>query len=110
MRPNAGGIRFIQFDPTRHAGFTEASRVAHMAEQHGVIIAPHTAPHIHGHLVSAFGPRAFGVESQGDAERHPIEHGMYTTGAEGRNRMVHLNDLPGLGIEIYWTFVRKHRA
>lgn len=41
---------------------------------------------------------------------HPIQHGMYTAGTEVRNGMVHLNDLPGLGIEIDWAFVKKHRA
>jgi L-alanine-DL-glutamate epimerase-like enolase superfamily enzyme len=106
----SGAIRFVQFDATRHAGFTEALRVASMAEQHGVIIAPHTAPHIHGHLVSAFGARAFGVESHGDPDRHPIQHGMYTAGAEVQSGMVHLNNLPGLGIDIDWSFVKKHRA
>jgi L-alanine-DL-glutamate epimerase-like enolase superfamily enzyme len=106
----SGAIRFVQFDATRHAGFTEALRIASMAEQHKVSIAPHTAPHIHGHLVSAFGASAFGVESHGDRDRHPIQHGMCTTGPEVRNGMVHLNALPGFGIEIDWAFVTKHRA
>jgi D-galactarolactone cycloisomerase len=106
----SGAIRFVQFDATRHAGFTEALRVAHLAEQHRVSIAPHTAPHIHGHIVSAFGASAFGVESHGDPERHPIQHGLYTEGPEVRDGMLHLNDLPGLGIEVDWAFVDKHRA
>jgi L-alanine-DL-glutamate epimerase-like enolase superfamily enzyme len=106
----SGAIRFVQFDATRHAGFTEALRIASLAEQHGVVIAPHTAPHIHGHLVSAFGASAFAVESHGDPERHPIQHGLYTEGPSVRNGMVHLNTLPGLGIEIDWGFVQKHRA
>src|SRR5262249_60471133 len=55
----SGALRFVQFDATRHAGFTEALRIAALAEQYGVSIAPHTAPHIHGHLVAAFGARAF---------------------------------------------------
>jgi len=106
----SGAIRFVQFDATRHAGFTEALRVASLAEQHGVVIAPHTAPHIHGHLVSAFGASAFAVESHGDPERHPIQHGLYTAGPTVRNGMVHLNNLPGWGIEVDWSFVQKHRA
>ncbi len=106
----SGAIRFVQFDATRYAGFTEALRIAHLAEQHRVIIAPHTAPHIHGHIVAAFGPSAFGVESHGDPERHPIQHGLYTEGPEVRHGMVYLNALPGLGIEIDWAFVNKHRA
>src|SRR6202008_3380213 len=48
-----GGIRYVQFDATRAAGFTEALRIAHLAEQHGVMLAPHTAPELHGHLVLA---------------------------------------------------------
>src|ERR1051325_7488832 len=32
-----GGIRYVQFDATRAAGFTEALRVAALAEQHGVM-------------------------------------------------------------------------
>ena len=45
-----------------HAGFTESLRIAHYAEQKGVVIAPHSALHIHAHLVSAFGDAAFGAE------------------------------------------------
>jgi L-alanine-DL-glutamate epimerase-like enolase superfamily enzyme len=106
----SGAIRFVQFDATRHAGFTEALRVATLAEQHGVSITPHTAPHIHAHIVSAFGDRAFAVESHGDADRHPIQHGLYTAGPVVCDGMVHLNDLPGFGIEIDWDFVQKYRA
>jgi L-alanine-DL-glutamate epimerase-like enolase superfamily enzyme len=39
-----GGIRYVQFDATRSAGFTEALRIAQLGEQHGVMLAPHTAP------------------------------------------------------------------
>jgi L-alanine-DL-glutamate epimerase-like enolase superfamily enzyme len=106
----SGAIRFVQFDATRYAGFTEALRIAALAEQHRVVIAPHTAPHIHGHIVSAFGANAFGVESHGDPERHPIQHGMYAEGPEVRNGMVYLREAPGLGVEIDWTFVKKYRA
>ena len=35
-----GGVRFVQFDATRAAGFTEALRIAALAEQHGAIVAP----------------------------------------------------------------------
>jgi D-galactarolactone cycloisomerase len=58
-----GGIRYVQFDATRAGGMTEAVRIAHLAEQHGVSIAPHLAPEIHSHLVAAFRTAAFGVET-----------------------------------------------
>ena len=57
-----GGIRYVQFDATRSGGFTEALRVAQLAEQHGVMVAPHTAPEIHAHIVLAQPRCAFGVE------------------------------------------------
>jgi D-galactarolactone cycloisomerase len=106
----SGALRFVQFDATRHAGFTEALRIAALAEQHGVIIAPHTAPHIHAHLVAAFGAHAFAAESHGDPERNPIHHGLYTAGPTRRDGMLYLNDSPGLGIDIDWSFVKKHQA
>jgi D-galactarolactone cycloisomerase len=106
----SGAIRFVQFDATRHAGFTEALRIATLAEQHGVIIAPHTAPHIHAHLVSAFGPHAFAAESHGDHERNPIHHGLYIGGPTMRDGMLSLSDAPGFGVDIDWGFVKKYQA
>lgn len=106
----AGAIRYVQFDSTRHAGFTEALRVAYLAEQHGVRIAPHTVPELHAHLVAAFPRCGFGVEAHGDAARDPVSFGLYTERAEVRDSHVHLNERPGFGIEIDWAFVAKHRA
>ena len=106
----SGAIRYVQFDSTRHAGFTEALRVAHLAEQHGVQIAPHTVPELHAHLVAAFPRCGFGVESHGDAARDPVSFGLYKERAQVRASHVHLNDRPGFGIEIDWSFVEKHRA
>ena len=76
-----GGIRYVQFDATRHAGFTEALRVAHMADQLGVMITPHHAPGIHAHLVAAFARTGFAVESHGSMDRDPIGHGLFSARA-----------------------------
>ena len=107
---DSGAIRFVQFDSTRHAGFTESLRIAHYAEQRGVLIAPHSAPHFHSHIVSAFGDAAFAAESHGAHDRHPIQHALYEGGSEARDGMVHLSDAPGFGVEINWDFVEKTRA
>ena len=107
---DSGALKFVQFDSTRHAGFTESLRIAHHAEQRGVLIAPHTAPQIHGHLVSAFGDAAFGAESHGGHDRHPIQHHLYKAGTEFRDGMVHLSDAPGFGMEIDWKYVAKVRS
>ena len=107
---NSGALKFVQFDSTRHAGFTESLRIAHLAEQQGVMIAPHTAPQFHAHLVSAFGDAAFGAESHGSHDRHPIQHNLYTLAPEVRDGMVHLNNEPGFGIEINHDFIAKYKS
>jgi L-alanine-DL-glutamate epimerase-like enolase superfamily enzyme len=107
---DSGAIRYVQFDSTRHAGFTESLRIAHYAEQKGVLIAPHSAGHLHGHLVSAFGDAAFAAESHGDAGRHPLHHAIYRGGVEVRDGMVCLSEAPGFGMEIDWQGVAKFHA
>ena len=106
----SGAIRYVQFDSTRAAGFTEALRIAQLAEQHGVMIAPHTVPELHAHLVMAFPSCGWGVESHGDTARDPVSVGLYREHVEVRDSHVHLNDKPGFGVEIDWDFVRRHRA
>lgn len=105
-----GKIYFVQFDSTRHGGFTEALRVAALAEQHDVRIAPHQAPELHAHLCLAFQGASFGVESNGGPEHDPLWYGMYSRRPEVRDGHVHLGEAPGFGTEIDWEFVRRHRA
>jgi L-alanine-DL-glutamate epimerase-like enolase superfamily enzyme len=100
----------VQFDSTRAAGFTEGLRIAHLAEQFGVRIAPHLVPEIHAHLAAAFPCASFGVESHGGPERDPVWFGMFSDRAQVRGGYVHLNDKPGFGVEIDWDFVKRHRA
>lgn len=105
-----GGIRYVQFDATRAAGFSEALRVAALAEQHGVIVAPHTAPEIHGHLVLALPRCAFGVESHGGKNSDPLAYGLFQEHPELRDGHIHIGDKPGFGIEPDWQFVERYRA
>jgi len=105
-----GAIRYVQFDSTRAAGFTEGLRVAALAEQHAVMIAPHTAPELHAHLVAALPRCGFGVESHGDAARNPLSHHLLVGGPETRDSFVHLNDKPGFGVEIDWDYAKRHAA
>jgi L-alanine-DL-glutamate epimerase-like enolase superfamily enzyme len=105
-----GAIRFVQFDATRYGGFTEALRVAALAEQFGVRIAPHHAPELHGHLVAAYPRCGFGVESHGEPERDPIWYGLFSERAQLKDGWVHLNEKPGFGTEIDMKFVARHRA
>jgi D-galactarolactone cycloisomerase len=106
----SGALTFVQFDSTRHAGFTESLRIAHLAEQMGVCIAPHTAPHLHAHLVAAFGDKAFGAESHGDPDRHPIQHHLYSGGPEFRDGRLHLSDRPGFGIAVDRDYLTRYHS
>jgi L-alanine-DL-glutamate epimerase-like enolase superfamily enzyme len=107
---DSGAIRYVQFDSTRHAGFSESLRIAHYAEQKGVLVSPHSAGHLHSHLVSAFGDAAFAAESHGDPGRHPLQHAIYRGGAEVRNGMMHLSEAPGFGFDVDWKSLEKFRS
>jgi L-alanine-DL-glutamate epimerase-like enolase superfamily enzyme len=105
-----GGIRYVQFDATRAAGFTEALRIAALAEQHGVMIAPHSAPEVHGHLVLGLPRCAFGVESHGGKDSDPLAHGLFHEHPEFRDARLHFGDKPGFGLEPDWKFVERYRV
>jgi D-galactarolactone cycloisomerase len=105
-----GGIRYVQFDATRAAGFTEALRIAALAEQHGVIVAPHSAPEIHGHLVLGLPRCAFGVESHGGPDSDPLSFGLFEEHPELRDGHLDFGDKPGFGIEPDWKFVERYRV
>lgn len=105
-----GGIRYMQFDATRYAGFTEALRVAHIADHHGVLITPHHAPELHCHLVAAFPRGGYAVESHGSPHRDPLWHGIYADRAQIRDSYVHMNEKPGFGYELDWDFINRSRA
>lgn len=108
---DSGAIKYVQFDSTRFAGLTESLRIAHYAEQKGVTIAPHSAPHYHAHLASAFGDAAFAAESHGDHDRHPVRHAIYSGGAHFQSDgMVHLTEEPGFGFDIDWKAVDRFRV
>jgi L-alanine-DL-glutamate epimerase-like enolase superfamily enzyme len=103
---DGGGLTYVQFDSTRHSGLTECLRIAQICEQFGVYIVPHHASELHGHLVSAFPQASFMLETHGDPERDPVWHHLYKERAQVKDSYVYLNDLPGIGIEFDWDFVK----
>ena len=105
-----GGVRYMMFDATRYAGFTESLRVAHMADEAGVMITPHHSPELHCHLVAAFPRTGYAVESHGSHDRDPIWQGMYLDRAEVKDSYVTMNEKPGWGIELDWKFINSHLA
>jgi L-alanine-DL-glutamate epimerase-like enolase superfamily enzyme len=81
-----------------------------LSEQHGAIVAPHTAPEIHGHLVLALPRCAFGVESHGGSETDPLAHGLFHEHPELREGHLHIGNQPGFGFDPDWSFVERYRA
>ncbi|USJ28403.1 mandelate racemase/muconate lactonizing enzyme family protein [Ensifer adhaerens] len=107
---SSGAIKYVQFDASRHAGFTEGLRIAHFADQCGVLIAPHHAPELQCHLIAAFPRCGFVVEAHGLPQRDPIWHNVFTDRAQLKDGYFHLSEKPGFGVEFDWDFIEKHRA
>ncbi|HYC49339.1 MAG TPA: mandelate racemase/muconate lactonizing enzyme family protein [Burkholderiales bacterium] len=105
-----GAIKYLQFDSTRAAGFTEAIRVAQLAEQHGVLVVPHHSPELHGHLVVAMPEVGYCVESHASPNRDPLRHHLYRHDVAFRDGYLHLGEKPGWGIEIDWKAVERFRV
>ena len=105
-----GAIKYLQFDSTRAAGFTEGLRVAQLAEQHGVFVVPHHSPEIHGHLVVAMPEVGYCVESHGSDTRDPLRHNVYVRGMTMRDGYLHLSDRPGFGLEIDRDALNRYRV
>ena len=104
-----GAIRYMMFDATRNGGVTEWLRVAAYSRAHGVQMAAHHDPHIHGHLISAV-PNGYCVETFPNAERDPLWEHLYTYRAQLRGGALHLGDEPGFGFGIDWKAVERYRA
>jgi D-galactarolactone cycloisomerase len=105
-----GAIKYLQFDSTRAAGFTESIKVAQLAEQHGVYVVPHHSPEIHAHLVLALPDVGYCVESHGSAVRDPLPHHVFRDRVTFRDGHIHLADTPGFGLNIDWQAVERYRV
>jgi D-galactarolactone cycloisomerase len=103
---DCGAIRYLQFDSVRYGGFTEGLRVGLYAEQKGVLVQPHSWPHVHAHLVSALGDACYGAECVGDPHMHPVHHRIFHGGAFYQDGRVHLTEAPGFGMEVDWQQVK----
>ena len=104
-----GGIRYMEFDATRSGGVTEWLRVASYSYAHGVQMAAHHDPHVHGHLISAV-PNGYCVETFPNAERDPLWECLFTYRAQLKDGALHLGDEPGFGFGIDWKALERHRA
>lgn len=101
-----GAVRYMEFDATRSGGVTEWLRVAAYAQLHGVSMATHHDPHIHGHLAAAV-PNGECVEVFLDEKRDPLWKMLFRERAQLRDGQLHLSDFPGFGFDIDWDVVKR---
>lgn len=103
------GIRIMQFDATRAGGVTEWLKVAAYAAHHGVLMAPHHDPQIHGHLVAA-AENGHVLEFFPDRERDPLWFEIYARQPRIAEGACHLSEDPGFGFEFDWDAVAARRV
>jgi L-alanine-DL-glutamate epimerase-like enolase superfamily enzyme len=102
-------IRFMQFDCTRAGGVSEWLRVAAHASAHGVLIAPHHDPQIHGHLVAA-ADNGYILEVFPNLVRDPLWSELFAERPQVIGGELVLTDRPGLGVVLDRDFLERHRT
>ncbi|MDF9795475.1 L-rhamnonate dehydratase [Catalinimonas alkaloidigena] len=99
----ANALDIIQFDTNRVGGFTEAQRICHMAQVHGVEIIPHGGQMHNLHVVMS----SFASPMAEYFPKTPVEVGnelfwyIFDGEAEAENGQLQLDDQkPGMGLTL----------
>lgn len=100
-------IGILQFDCTMMGGFTEGRKLAALCELNHVQVAPHHDCFIHAHIVAS-SPAGLIVESFTDPERDPLQAELFENPPLIENGVLHLNETPGLGLELSMEAVKKY--
>ena len=98
-------IQILQFDCTMFGGFTHGRKLASLCEINHIDIAPHHDCFIHAPLVAS-SPAGRILESFDD-ERDPLQSELYDIKHKMENGWIHLNDKPGLGLNISEDSLKK---
>jgi L-alanine-DL-glutamate epimerase-like enolase superfamily enzyme len=104
-----GGIRYLQFDATRAGGVTEWLRCAAYAGAHGILMAPHHDPQIHGHLVAAV-PNGYVLEVFPNPVRDPLWSELFLEQPPVVGGELVLGDAPGLGLVLNRETLARYAA
>jgi L-talarate/galactarate dehydratase len=97
-------VDVIQPDAPRIGGITQFQRLAALAEQHHLTLAPHFAMEIHVHLAAAYPHEPW-------VEHFDWLHPLFNERLDIRDGRIHLSDRPGLGVTLSdqaraWTVER----
>jgi L-alanine-DL-glutamate epimerase-like enolase superfamily enzyme len=88
-----GAVGVIQPDAPRIGGITQFQRLAALAEQHHLTLAPHFAMEIHVHLAAAYPHEPW-------VEHFDWLHPLFDERLAIRDGRIHLSDRPGLGVTL----------
>jgi L-alanine-DL-glutamate epimerase-like enolase superfamily enzyme len=100
-----GAVDILQPDAPRIGGITQFLRLATLAEDRGVALAPHFAMEIHVHLAAAYPLEPW-------VEHFDWLYPLFPERLEIRDGRMHLSERPGLGVSISeqaraWTVERE---
>jgi L-alanine-DL-glutamate epimerase-like enolase superfamily enzyme len=101
-------IDICNFDASWSGGPTEWRRVAGMALVFDCEMGHHEEPQVAAHLLASIPNGTFLEVFHPD--RDPIWWHMISNRPEVRDGWVELRDEPGLGWELDWDFVERHRV
>lgn len=95
-----GGVSIMQFDATRAGGLTEWLRVQTHAAQHGVTMAPHHDPQIHGHMIAS-AENGLIQEVFPNAARDPLWEELFIGQPKITAGKLTLGEQPGFGFSLH---------
>ena len=104
-----GGVQILNMDVTIAGGVTEWRRVAALAAPFGVQMAHHGGTQVALHLLASI-PHGLYVEIFADQQRDPLWHEIQRTRPLIRGGYMHLNDQPGLGLDLDPAVIARYRA
>ena len=104
-------LEVVQTDILAGGGYTGLKRIAALAQAFDVPISPHGAqyPDINCHLMAAV-PNSLIMSACPESESYQIWSRMYNPPLKVENGHIAMREQPGLGLELDWEFVERHRV
>ena len=108
---NEGALQVVQTDILEGGGYTGLRKIAALAEAYHLPFAPHGAqyPDINCHMVAAV-PNGFMVSTCPHVEDFQIWSRLYSPPFIVENGRIAMTEKPGLGLDLDWEFIDRHRV